>query len=243
MLQDVTFVAEPGQVIAVVGATGSGKTTLVSLIPRFYDPTRGAVVIDRVDVRNMTLDHLRSSIGLVQQDVFLFSATIRDNIAYGVPEAPEEEIIAAASAARLDSFIRSLPDQYDTWVGERGINLSGGQRQRLAIARTLLLDPRILILDDSLSSVDAETERSIQQALDRVMEGRTTIVVAQRLASVLRADQILVLDEGRIAQRGTHAELIAYPGPYRQIYELQLRHQEEAYAAAPNTTTVGGTRP
>ena len=240
VLQDVTFVAEPGQVIAVVGATGSGKTTLVSLIPRFYDPTRGAVVIDRVDVRNMTLDHLRSSIGLVQQDVFLFSATIRDNIAYGVPEAPEEEIIAAASAARLDSFIRSLPDQYDTWVGERGINLSGGQRQRLAIARTLLLDPRILILDDSLSSVDAETERSIQRALDRVMDGRTTIVVAQRLASVLRADQILVLDEGRIVQRGTHAELIAYPGPYRQIYELQLRHQEEAFEAAPEGITAGG---
>ena len=174
---------------------------------------------------------------------FLFSATIRDNIAYGVPEAPEEEIIAAASAARLDSFIRSLPDQYDTWVGERGINLSGGQRQRLAIARTLLLDPRILILDDSLSSVDAETERSIQQALDRVMQNRTTIVVAQRLASVLRADQILVLDEGRIVQRGTHAELVAYPGPYRQIYELQLRHQEEAYQAAPDSMTVGGTRP
>ena len=239
VLRGVSFVAEPGQVIAVVGATGSGKTTLVSLIPRFYDPTRGSVVIDGVDVRDMSLDHLRGSIGLVQQDVFLFSATIRDNIAYGQPDAPDEEIIAAASAARLDSFIRSLPDQYGTWVGERGINLSGGQRQRLAIARTLLLDPRILILDDSLSSVDADTEHSIQQALDRVMEGRTTIIVAQRLASVLRADRILVLDEGRIVQQGTHAELVAIAGPYRQIYELQLRHQEEAHAA-PTAAAAGG---
>ncbi len=240
VLEDVSFVAEPGQIIAVVGATGSGKTTLVSLIPRFYDPARGRVMIDGVDVRDMTLDHLRSSIGIVQQDVFLFSATIRDNIAYGLPDADEDRIIAAARAARLHGFIEGLPEQYDTWVGERGINLSGGQRQRLAIARTLLLDPRILILDDSLSSVDADTERSIQQALNHVMEGRTTIVVAQRLASVLRADQILVLDQGNIVQRGRHSELVDVPGPYSAIYDLQLRHQQEALTPAPEATAVGG---
>ncbi len=240
VLRSISFIAEPGEIIAVVGATGSGKTTLVSLIPRFYDSSAGHITLDGVDVRDMTLDHLRGSIGIVQQDVFLFSATIRDNIAYGQPDAPEDQIIAAATAARLDSFIQGLPDGYDTWVGERGINLSGGQRQRLAIARTLLLDPRILILDDSLSSVDADTEYSIQQALNRVMDGRTTIVVAQRLVSVLRADQILVLDEGHIVQRGTHADLIAIPGHYRQIYDLQLRHQEEAHASVPERTAAGG---
>ena len=228
VLEGVTFAAEPGQIIALVGSTGSGKTTLVSLLPRFYDPTAGRITIDGVGLRDMSLAHLRGSIGIVQQDVFLFSATIHDNIAYGRPDASTDAIKSAAMAARLHGFIDSLPDKYDTWVGERGINLSGGQRQRLAIARTLLLDPRILILDDSLSSVDADTEHSIQQALDRVMEGRTTMIVAQRLASVLRADKILVLDQGRVMQQGTHAELIAESGPYRAIYDLQLRHQEEA---------------
>lgn len=228
VLEGVSFSAEPGQIIALVGSTGSGKSTLVSLLPRFYDPTAGEITIDGVGLRDMSLAHLRGSIGIVQQDVFLFSATIRDNIAYGRPNASTEDIKNAAMAARLHGFIESLPQKYDTWVGERGINLSGGQRQRLAIARTLLLDPRILILDDSLSSVDADTEYSIQQALDRVMEGRTTMIVAQRLASVLRADTILVLDQGRVMQQGTHAELIAEQGPYRAIYDLQLRHQEEA---------------
>ena len=228
VLEGVSFAAEPGQIIALVGSTGSGKTTLVSLLPRFYDPTAGQITIDGVGLTDMSLAHLRGSIGIVQQDVFLFSATIRDNIAYGRPDASTENIKKAAMAARLHGFIDSLPDKYDTWVGERGINLSGGQRQRLAIARTLLLDPRILILDDSLSSVDADTEYSIQQALDRVMEGRTTMIVAQRLASVLRANKILVLDQGRVMQQGAHADLIAEPGPYRAIYDLQLRHQEEA---------------
>ena len=242
VLEGVSFAAEPGQIIALVGSTGSGKTTLVSLLPRFYDPTAGRITIDGVGLRDMSLAHLRGSIGIVQQDVFLFSATIRDNIAYGRPDASTDHIKSAAMAARLHGFIDSLPDKYDTWVGERGINLSGGQRQRLAIARTLLLDPRILILDDSLSSVDADTEYSIQQALDRVMEGRTTMIVAQRLASVLRADKILVLDQGRVMQQGTHSELIAEPGSYRAIYDLQLRHQEEAQedARAGSAQTASG---
>ena len=242
VLEGVSFAAEPGQIIALVGSTGSGKTTLVSLLPRFYDPTAGRITIDGVGLRDISLAHLRGSIGIVQQDVFLFSATIRDNIAYGRPDASTDHIKSAAMAARLHGFIDSLPDKYDTWVGERGINLSGGQRQRLAIARTLLMDPRILILDDSLSSVDADTEYSIQQALDRVMEGRTTMIVAQRLASVLRADKILVLDQGRVMQQGTHSELIAEPGSYRAIYDLQLRHQEEAQedARAGSAQTASG---
>lgn len=241
VLEDITFEAEPGQVIALVGTTGSGKTTLVSLLPRFYDPTRGSVVIDGTDIRDLTLASLRQSIGMVQQDVFLFSATLQDNIAYGKPDATFKEIDAAAKSAQLHDFIQSLPDGYETWVGERGINLSGGQRQRLAIARTLLLDPRILILDDSLSSVDTETEYLIQQALDRVMVGRTTIIVAQRLASVLRADAILVLEDGRIVQRGQHKELLEQPGLYRRIYDLQLRHQDEARALLETSASQRGS--
>ena len=229
-LQNVTLDAQPDQVVAVVGATGSGKTSLISLIPRFYDVTNGRVTIDGVDIRNVTLDSLRKNIGIVQQDVFLFSASIRDNIAYGRSGASMEEIYNVATVARLDDFIMHLPNGYDTWVGERGVTLSGGQKQRLAIARTLLLDPRILILDDSLSSVDTETEYLIQQALLDLMKGRTTFVIAHRLANLKRANQILVLQDGAIVERGTHEGLLNQRGLYNDIYEMQLRDQEEALA-------------
>ena len=228
VLDDVSFEAKPNEVVALLGPTGSGKTTVVSLIPRFYDVTGGRVTIDGHDIRDLTLASLRRNIGIVQQDVFLFSATLRDNIAYGAVEATQEEIEQAAQAARIHDFIVSLPDGYDTWVGERGVTLSGGEKQRIAIARTLLMDPRILILDDSTSSVDTETEYLIRQALAELMKGRTTFVIAQRLRTVRNADQILVLRDGRIAERGRHHELLHRDGFYRQIYDLELRDQEEA---------------
>ena len=227
-LRNITFDAKPNEVTAVVGATGSGKTSLISLMPRFYDVTHGKITIDGTDIRDVTLDSLRKNIGIVQQDVFLFSASIRDNIAYARSTASMDEVEDVAKAARLHDFIVSLPSGYDTWVGERGITLSGGQKQRLAIARTLLLDPRILILDDSLSSVDTETEYLIQQALLHLMKGRTTFVIAHRLANLKRANQILVLKEGEIAERGTHQQLLVNQGIYADIYEIQLRDQEEA---------------
>ena len=239
-LERIDFEAQPGEVVALVGATGSGKTTLVSLLPRFYDPTAGGVLIDGTNIKDVSLASLRRNIGIVQQDVFLFNASLHDNIAYGRPDANEDDITAAAKTARLHDFIAGLPDGYRTLVGERGINLSGGQRQRLAIARTLLLDPKVLVLDDSLSSVDTETEYQIQQALSDVMVGRTTFIVAQRLVSVLRADTILVLDEGSIVQRGRHEELLAEDGPYRTIYDLQLRHQDEARAVVEEAAAMGG---
>ena len=228
VLSDVDFVAPAGKVIALLGPTGSGKTTLVNLLPRFYDVTGGTISIDGIDIRDATLGSLRANIGIIQQDVFLFSATIRDNIAYGAVDATYEQIIEAAKIARIHDFIMSMPDGYDTWVGERGITLSGGQKQRLSIARTLLLDPKILILDDSTSSVDTQTEFLIQQALAAVMKGRTTLVIAQRLRTIKNADQILVMRDGAIVERGTHEELIALDGQYRQIYDLELRDQEEA---------------
>jgi ATP-binding cassette subfamily B protein len=227
VLHDITIDARPGQVIALLGATGSGKSSLLHLLPRFYDATKGRVTIDDMDVRNVTLASLRRNIGLVQQDVFLFNATIRDNIAYGAAHATDKEVIAAAKVARLHDFIGTLPDGYDTWVGERGVTLSGGQKQRVAIARTLLLNPRILVLDDSTSSVDMETEYLIQQALDAVMHGRTTFVVASRVRTIKHADQILVIEDGRIIERGTHESLIQNSGSYARLYDLQLREQEE----------------
>ncbi len=228
VLSNVSFEARPGQMIALLGATGSGKTTLVNLIPRFYDVTGGAITIDGVDIRDVTMASLRGNIGLVHQEVFLFSATVSDNIAYGVSDASSDDVIAAAKAAQLHDFIETLPDGYDTWVGERGLNLSGGQKQRLAIARTLLTNPRILIFDDSTSSVDTETEYLIQQALRSLIKGRTTFVIAQRLQTVRDADQILVLDKGTIAERGTHEELLRDGPIYSEIYDLQLRDQEES---------------
>ncbi|MCH8993488.1 MAG: ABC transporter ATP-binding protein [Chloroflexi bacterium] len=242
VLRGASIDARPGEIVALLGPTGSGKTTIVNLMPRFYDVTGGRITIDGIDVRDATLASLRQSIGIVQQDIFLFSATIHDNIAYGAVAATQERIEEVARAARIHDFIVSLPDGYETWVGERGVTLSGGQRQRLSIARTLLLDPKVLVFDDSTSSVDTETEYLIQQALAELMRGRTTFVIAQRLRTVQMADQILVLQEGRIVERGRHQELIAQDGLYRQIYDLELRDQEEAFeqarAAAP--TPAGG---
>ncbi len=227
VLNDVTFEADAGKVVALLGPTGSGKTTIVNLLPRFYDVTAGRILIDDVDIRDTTLQSLRANIGIIQQDVFMFSATIRDNIAYGAVESTYEQIIEAAKIARIHDFIMSLPDGYDTWVGERGVTMSGGQKQRISMARTLLLDPHILILDDSTSSVDTQTEYLIQQALSEVMKGRTTLVIAQRLRTVKNADEILVMKDGTIAERGEHESLIAQDGLYREIYDLELRDQEE----------------
>jgi ATP-binding cassette subfamily B multidrug efflux pump len=238
ILRDVTFCAEPGQTIALIGPTGSGKSTITSLIPRFYDPTAGRVLVDGVDVRDVTLESLRRQIGIVLQDSFLFSDTIAENIAYGQPGADRDKIEAAAQAARAHDFILSFPDGYETQVGERGVTLSGGQKQRIAIARALLTNPRILILDDSTSSVDTETEFLIQQALAVLMEGRTTFVIAQRLLTLKNADLILVLDDGEIVERGTHEELLAMEGLYREIYDLQLKDQEE-FAALRERLEIG----
>ena len=238
VLRDINVEATSGQVVALLGATGSGKSTVVSLLPRFYDVSSGSITIDGVDIRDVQLASLRRAVGIVHQDVFLFTATVRDNIAYGVEHATQEAIETAAKTARLHDFIMSLPQGYGTWVGERGITLSGGQKQRLAIARTLLMDPAILILDDSTSSVDMETEYLIQQALADLMKGRTTFVIAQRLRTVLYADQILVLEHGEIVERGTHTELIAQDGRYHEIYNLQLRDQA-APVAAPEPMAAG----
>ena len=222
-LSSIDIDAKPNEVIALVGAPGSGKSTLVHLIPRFYDVESGKVTIDGQDVRDVTMESLRRNIGIVQQDVFLFTANIRDNIAYGKVGASEEEIIKAAKIAQLHDYVAAMPNGYDTWVGERGTTLSGGQRQRLAIARTVLLDPAILILDDSTASVDTETEHHIREALQSVMKDRTTFVIAHRLSTVLNADLILVLRDGEIVQRGTHKELVEIAGHYQDIYNLQLR--------------------
>jgi ATP-binding cassette subfamily B protein len=227
VLHDVSFAAEPDQVVALIGHTGAGKSSLVSLIPRFYDVTAGAVLVDGHDVRDVQLYSMRRQVGMVMQESLLFSATVAENIAYGRPEATTAQIEAAAKAAQAYEFISELPERFETHVGERGVTLSGGQRQRLAIARALLIDPRILILDDATASVDMRTEFLIQEALQTLMTGRTTFVIAQRLTTVKNADLILVMEHGRIVQRGTHDALLQEPGAYRGIYDIQLKDQEE----------------
>ena len=228
-LSDVSFDIKPGQKVAVLGAAGSGKTTICNLIPRFYDASNGTVTIDGVDVKDITLNSLRHNVGMVFQDVFLFQTSIRENISYGANGVSAEDVEEAAKAAQLHDFIMTLPDGYDTQVGERGVTLSGGQRQRLAIARTLLLNPPVLILDDSTSSVDVETEGLIRKALQEVMENRTTFIIAHRVSSVKGADMILVLKDGEVVAQGTHNELIAKDGFYKDIYELQLLPGEEVF--------------
>jgi ATP-binding cassette subfamily B protein len=222
VLKDVDFEAQSGQTIALLGATGSGKSTIINLLPRFYDPTEGRITIDGYDLRDVTLESLRSQIGIVLQETTLFTGSIRDNIAFGRPDASMEDITAAAKAAAAHEFILSFPQGYDTPVGERGTTLSGGQKQRIAIARALLLDPHILILDDSTSSVDVATEAVIQTALDKLMKGRTSFVIAQRISTVMNADQILVLEGGKVAARGSHEELLESSEIYAEIYTSQL---------------------
>jgi ATP-binding cassette, subfamily B, multidrug efflux pump len=241
ILRGISFSAEPGQTVAILGTTGSGKSTLVNLIPRFYDVTGGSLRLDGFDVRDVTLASLRSQIGIVMQSPLLFSGPVRDNIAYGKPDATQEEIEAAALAAQADEFIRALPEGYDTVIGERGVGLSGGQRQRIAIARALLIDPRLLILDDSTSAVDAETEAAIQESLDRLMrEGhRTVFVIAQRISTVRDADLILVLDGGGIAAIGTHDELLLTSELYNEILGSQVLSEPVAAGETPRELPPG----
>ena len=238
VLHDISFTAEPGQTVALLGGTGSGKSTLAQLIPRFYDPTGGVVSLDGIDVRDLQLDALRRHIGIVMQDTWLFSNTIRDNIAYGRPDIGLEAIVAAAKAAHAHDFIMKFPHGYDTWIGERGVTLSGGQRQRIAIARAFVRDPRLLILDDATSSVDVETEFLIQRALRSLMAGRTTVVIAHRLYTLRHANLILVLSGGRIVQRGTHDELLDEPGLYQTVHKQQSRDPDERVAPPVSPVTA-----
>ncbi|MCH8225601.1 MAG: ABC transporter ATP-binding protein [Chloroflexi bacterium] len=239
-LKNVDIDVPAGSMVALLGAPGSGKSTIVNLLPRFYSVTSGRITIDGTDIEEYTLSSLRHNVGIVQQEVFLFSGTVRNNIGYGVVDATDEEIIEAAKVAQLDEQILGLSDGYDTWVGERGVTLSGGQKQRLSIARTLLVNPPVLILDDSTSSVDVETERQIHRAMTEVMKGRTTFVIAHRLSTVREADLILVLKDGEIVERGNHRELINRGGIYQDIYELQLRPQEDVLLDATISGDDGG---
>jgi ATP-binding cassette subfamily B protein len=222
VLSDISLVAKPGETVAILGATGAGKSTLMNLIPRFYDVSEGQVCIDGIDIRSIQQDSLLAQVGIVPQETILFSGTVRENIRYGRPEASDEEVIAAAKAAQAHVFILGLSDGYDTHIEERGVNLSGGQKQRIAIARALITQPKILILDDSTSSVDVETETKIQTALEEIMHDRTSFVVAQRISTVLNADKIVVIDKGQIVAQGTHAELMRSSPIYQEIYDSQL---------------------
>ena len=228
VLKDISFTCQPGNVIALLGSTGSGKTSLVNLLPRFYDPTSGVITLDGVDLTNYPRKYLRSQIGIVEQEPFLFSRSIKENITYGVHrEVSDEEVIRAAKFAAIHDVIKEFPNSYETLVGERGVTLSGGQKQRVAIARALLKNPRILILDDSTSSVDTETESQIRAALDHLMEDRTTFVIAHRIQSVMDANLILVFDKGEIVQHGTHETLMEETGIYREIFDIQTRIEVE----------------
>ncbi len=226
VLTGLTFTVEPGQTVAILGGTGSGKSSVINLVPRFYDVTGGKVLIDGVDVREMSLVGLRGQIGIVPQETFLFSAMLKDNIAFGHPDATIEEVVAASQVAQVDDFARALQKGYETRVGERGVGLSGGQKQRVALARAVLVNPRILILDEATSAVDTETETAIQEAMARVLKGRTAIIVAQRLSTIKHADKIVVLKDGRVAEEGTHEALLALGGEYTALYDLQYREQE-----------------
>ena len=241
LLQDVSVAVEPGQTLALVGPSGSGKTTLINLIPRFYDVSRGAVRVDGHDVRDVGLESLRAQIGMVMQETFLFNRSVAENVRYGRPEATREAVEAAARAANAHDFIVQFPEGYDTIVGERGVRLSGGQRQRLAIARAILVDPRILILDEATSSVDTRTDYLIRQALDELMQGRTTVVIAHRLSTVQRAHQILVMEKGRITGRGTHAELLRTSPLYQHLNEIQFELQREGAEDASLGAVDGAT--
>ena len=228
VLQDIDLELEPGRTVALIGHTGSGKTTLASLVPRFYDATEGRITIDGIDVRDVKLQSLRREIGIVSQDPFLFSASVRENISFGRPDATDEDVVRAATLAQAHEFIDELPDGYDTIIGERGITLSGGQRQRLAISRALIMEPRILILDDATASVDATTEARIRLGLREAMKGRTTIIIAHRLSTISLADELVVLDGGRIVGRGTDKELLQTNPVYRDIHEHGLLEREFA---------------
>ncbi|QST01416.1 ABC transporter ATP-binding protein [Pontibacillus sp. ALD_SL1] len=231
-LKDISFDAPPGKTIGLIGATGSGKTSITQLITRFYEPEKGQVLVDGKPVQNYGLKELRSNIGFVLQESFLFSTTIKENIAYGNPEASMEDIIDAAKRAQAHDFILEMPKGYDTLLGERGMGLSGGQKQRVAIARAILIDPSILVLDDATSAVDMETELQIQKALKEVMEGRTTFIIAHRISSLKHADEILVLEDGRIVERGVHEELLDNGGPYQRIYDIQYQDKEAILQAS-----------
>jgi ATP-binding cassette subfamily B protein len=237
VVHDLSFNVQPNQTVAVLGKTGAGKSSIINLIPRFYDVSNGRVLIDGQDVRDVTISSLRAQVGIVLQETTLFTGTIRENIAYGKPGATLEEIERAAQMAQAHSFILEQPQGYDTLIGERGVGLSGGQKQRLAIARTLLLNPRILILDDSTSAVDAETEYKIQQALESLRQGRTSFVIAQRISTVRKADLILLLDEGRLVAQGTHNELLRTSEIYTEILETQFGDRSELVAAYEEAAT------